>query len=160
MQHADALKIAEKVLAELKPFCYRAEIAGSIRRLKPEVKDIEIVAWPHAYENNGMFTSGIADVFNQWEEVKTGDRYVQRILPEGIKLDLFLCHEHNWGWIFALRTGSSDFNFKYLDAIKTAGLRANDGEILNGFLKPVPLKEEIDFFNVIKMPFIKPENRI
>ena len=40
---SEALPIAEKLKAELAPFCSRIEIAGSIRRKKPEVKDIEIV---------------------------------------------------------------------------------------------------------------------
>jgi DNA polymerase/3'-5' exonuclease PolX len=35
----DALPIAKKCLTDLMPYCERAEIAGSIRRQKPEVKD-------------------------------------------------------------------------------------------------------------------------
>lgn len=31
------------------PYCYRVEVAGSVRRQKPEVKDIEIVAHPKTY---------------------------------------------------------------------------------------------------------------
>lgn len=38
MKHEQALKIAEKVKALLSPHCERIEIAGSIRRKKPEVK--------------------------------------------------------------------------------------------------------------------------
>ena len=43
MKHAEAKAIAEKYLLQLRPFSRRIEIAGSIRREKPEVKDIEIV---------------------------------------------------------------------------------------------------------------------
>ena len=46
MKYEEALKIAEEVKALLAPHCLRIEIAGSIRRKKPEVKDIEIVAYP------------------------------------------------------------------------------------------------------------------
>ncbi|MFZ5856757.1 MAG: hypothetical protein ACOYZ6_08000 [Chloroflexota bacterium] len=46
MKHADALKIAEELVERLRPACTRIEIAGSVRRGKPEVKDIEIVAIP------------------------------------------------------------------------------------------------------------------
>lgn len=38
--------IAEELLREMRPFCERAEIAGSIRREKSEVKDIELVVIP------------------------------------------------------------------------------------------------------------------
>lgn len=41
--YAEAHSIALAVLELLRPHCIRIEIAGSIRREKPEVKDIEIV---------------------------------------------------------------------------------------------------------------------
>jgi DNA polymerase/3'-5' exonuclease PolX len=43
---AQATVIAERVKAELAPYCERIEIAGSVRRRKPQVKDIELVAIP------------------------------------------------------------------------------------------------------------------
>ncbi len=90
MELYKTLQIAEKVKAQLAPHCERIEIAGSIRRKKPDVGDIEIVAIPKPY-NIGLFESGIATIVKQWEKVK-GElpcKYTQRILPEGIKLDLF-----------------------------------------------------------------------
>lgn len=46
MKHADALRIAQELVERLRPACTRIEIAGSVRRGKPDVKDIEIVAVP------------------------------------------------------------------------------------------------------------------
>lgn len=46
MEHSAALKIAEGLVCEFGPYCERVEIAGSIRRGKAEVGDIEIVAVP------------------------------------------------------------------------------------------------------------------
>jgi len=89
MKLEEAQVIAEKTKALLAPYCERIEIAGSIRRKKPDVGDIELVAIPKPY-NIGLFESGIATEVNQWEKVK-GElpcKYTQRILPEGIKLDL------------------------------------------------------------------------
>ncbi len=37
------LSLARKVVQELRPFCRRIEIAGSIRRGKPNPRDIDIV---------------------------------------------------------------------------------------------------------------------
>lgn len=42
----EATLIAKPIIAALAPYCHRIEIAGSIRRLQPEVHDIEIVAVP------------------------------------------------------------------------------------------------------------------
>ncbi len=69
MMHDRALAIAAKIRTELEPFCDRIEIAGSIRRKKPNVKDVEIVAIPKPYET-GLFESGIATIVNKWGKVK------------------------------------------------------------------------------------------
>lgn len=160
MEHSKALTIAEWVLAQLAPHCSRIEIGGSIRRKKADVKDVEIICIAHPYEDAGLFVTGIAEVYNQWEDVKTGYRYTQRILPGGMKLDLFFANELNWGWIYALRTGSSDFNFKYLEAIRNVRLFNKDGHIVDGKGEIVPVREEVDFFNLIRMPFVLPQDRI
>lgn len=46
MPLAKAQKIAENVKSFLEPYCQRVEIAGSVRREKTEVGDIEIVVIP------------------------------------------------------------------------------------------------------------------
>ncbi len=118
MRYEDAIIIAERIKSELAPYCERLEIAGSIRRKKPEVKDIEIVAIPKPYEID-MFESNLAIAVNQWEKVKGNlqygkCKYTQRILPDGIKLDLFFAEPGNWGLIYAIRTGSADYSHRVL----------------------------------------------
>jgi DNA polymerase/3'-5' exonuclease PolX len=46
MKLSRADQIAERLVREMRPYCERIEIAGSVRRRKVEVKDIEIVAVP------------------------------------------------------------------------------------------------------------------
>jgi len=65
----EAHSIAVRVLELLQPHCIRCEIAGSIRREKSEVKDIEIVAIPKPYQA-GLFQDGIAEIVNQWQKAK------------------------------------------------------------------------------------------
>ena len=160
MIYEQALKIAEKVKAQLAPHCARIEIAGSIRRKKPEVKDIEIVAIPKHYDV-GLFESGIATVVKQWKKVK-GElpcKYTQRILPEGIKLDLFFADKENWGNIFAIRTGSADYSHNVLGySWVYEGYRGKDG-YLHKDGKKIAVHEEEDLFKLIHVPFVKPELR-
>ena len=151
--------IAEAVKMLLDPHCIRCEIAGSIRRKKEMCKDVEIVCIPKPYDT-GFFSSGIATVVNRWEKVK-GELpclYTQRILPEGIKLDLFIATPDNWGYIFMLRTGSREFNFRWVIELKNKFYRLRDGGIFaNGY--PVPVREESDVFRLLGMEFVEPENR-
>ncbi|WP_157470943.1 hypothetical protein [Gracilimonas tropica] len=44
-----ATKIARRLTQLMAPHCYRVEVAGSVRRQKAEVSDIEIVAHPKKY---------------------------------------------------------------------------------------------------------------
>jgi DNA polymerase/3'-5' exonuclease PolX len=160
MEYTKALQIAERVLAELRPHCVRAEIAGSIRRKKPEVGDIEIVLIPKPYQT-GLFADGIAAVINQWEKVK-GElpcKYTQRVLPEGIKLDLFIVEHGNWGLQLAIRTGSAEYSHRVLAANWVArGYHAEGGYLFtNG--KRYETLEERDLFERISVAYIDPEFR-
>ena len=155
MNKEEARKIALKYLNILKPYCTRIEIAGSIRREKPEVKDIEIVAIPGNIES-------FAREVNKLQKVKgepTG-KYTQRILPEGISLDLFIANEKNWGLIFAIRTGSVDFSHKTLACgwVKK-GYHSKDGKLIDKQGREIVLREERDLFDLIGIPFVKPELR-
>ena len=46
MKLTEAKEIAEGLVEEMRPHCERVEVAGSIRRGKAQVKDLEIVAVP------------------------------------------------------------------------------------------------------------------
>ena len=64
---AEAEAIALKVLEELRPYCIRAEICGSIRRKQSEVGDIDICVLLKPDEI-GLFQNGIAKVIDQLEK--------------------------------------------------------------------------------------------
>lgn len=50
VNRADAVLIAEDLVRELAPLCERIEIAGSIRRMKYVVNDIDLVVIPRERE--------------------------------------------------------------------------------------------------------------
>lgn len=161
--YTEASEIALRVLEELKPYCTRIEIAGSLRRKKNEVGDIEIVIIPLPY-STGLLESGIATVINKWEKVK-GEleygktKYTQRILPEGIKLDLFIAEEGNWGSIFAIRTGSAEYSHKVLaNGWVRQGFKSQDGYLYRNGEK-YEVREEKDLFRLIGIPYMNPEDR-
>jgi DNA polymerase/3'-5' exonuclease PolX len=160
MEYSKAKKIADSVLQELKPHCERIEIAGSIRRKKANPNDIEIVAIPKPYDVD-LFESGIATVVNMWERVKgtLPCKYTQRILPEGIKLDLFFATVENWGLIFAIRTGSAEFSHQKL-AMEWVrqGYRSKDG-MLEKFGELYPIREERELFELLGIAWVDPVDR-
>ena len=161
--YAEAYKIALEVLEQLKPYCERIEIAGSLRRKKNEVGDIELVVIPLPY-STGLLESGLASVVNKWEKVR-GElefgktRYTQRILPEGIKLDLFIAKEGNWGSILATRTGSAEYSHKILaNGWVRQGFKSENGYLYRNGEK-YEVREEEDLFRLIGIPYLNPEDR-
>ena len=161
MEYQKAKQIADSVLEKLKPHCERIEIAGSVRRKKANPNDIEIVAIPKPYGTD-LFESGIATVVNQWEKVKgiLPCKYTQRILPEGIKLDLFFATVDSWGLIFAIRTGSADYSHKVLATgwVKQ-GYKSSNGILTKDEIE-YPVREEIDLFNLLGLKWIEPQFRV
>lgn len=177
MKINEAKEIAQNICSQLAPYCHRIEIAGSIRRLKPEVKDIEIVCIPvtervktglfdmdesYATEVNPEFIR----IVNSWEKIKgepTG-KYTQRKLPEGINLDLFIANKYNWGLIYAIRTGSAEYSHKVLAAgwVKR-GWKSIDGMLCQygegGIWTPIKTPEEKDLFDLIGVKMVSPEKR-
>ncbi|MEM1212863.1 MAG: hypothetical protein AAGI68_11275, partial [Planctomycetota bacterium] len=109
--------LAERVRDTLAPACQRIEIAGSIRRDRPVVGDIELVAIPKPA--GSLFTA--AESLDQLIDrlirsghlapVKRGPRFQQhQLVRSGMTLDLFVTDPDRWGVIFAIRTGPAAFS--------------------------------------------------
>ena len=158
MKLKEAKIIAEKYLNELKPYCLKAKIAGSIRREKPEVKDIEIVCVPNIHQ-----LINFCKKVNEWQKVKgePTEKYTQRLLQENIKLDLFIATLDNWGLVYAIRTGSAEFSHKILACgwVKK-GYHSRNGILYNRNNEAAFIREEKDLFELIGIDYIEPRLRI
>ena len=75
----EAQNIAVEICYQLEPFCEKINIAGSVRRKKQEVKDIEIVCVPKLETQYDMFGTPFSSGRN------TGFRDVVLSLGEIIK---------------------------------------------------------------------------
>ncbi|MEW6506379.1 MAG: hypothetical protein AB1432_01405 [Bacteroidota bacterium] len=174
MELSKAEKIAQKYVDLLAPFCNRIEIAGSVRRKKPEVKDIEIVVIPKkeiVLENAEDFFAeskhikqvhpGFIEEVNKLEKVKgepTG-KYTQRLLPEGINLDLFIANEDNWGYILAIRIGPDGYSKYLADIWVRQGYKGVDGMLTKNGV-PISIPEEKDLFWLLGLEYVEPEYRL
>jgi DNA polymerase/3'-5' exonuclease PolX len=161
MKYPDALKIATELIDVIKPYCSRIEIAGSVRRKKENVKDIEICLVPE--KKNKLFNIlGMFLLKNDkgFKYLKNGDKYKQFEF-RGVNIDMFIGNENNWGLMFAIRTGSAEFSTKILSTWKkvSGGGYSKDGYLHDGEDKLIYTPEEMDVFNLCKMEWVEPEYR-
>lgn len=119
-----------RVLDLLEPHCERIEVAGSIRRQKQTVSDIEIVCvpkltiqradlWGNPIDATNLLdlacaemrTDGIlADRLDKNGRPAWGTKY-KRGTFDGVALDIFSCLPPNqWGHMLMVRTGPADFS--------------------------------------------------
>ncbi len=163
MNYTDAKRIADKYVELLRPFVKRIEIGGSVRRECGECNDIEIVAIRDASK-----IYQFADIVNQWPRIRgrVDGKYTARVLPEGIQLDLFFATPDNWGNLFFIRTGSADYVKRIACEWVRQGYQSKGGMLhpvvdhYEGTLgDPIPLREEKDVFEFLKIPWVEPRNR-
>ena len=120
--------IAHKYHRLLGNHCNKIYIAGSLRRLKTDVKDIEIVCLPRTETLDAvdLFGTGkqiehvidaFADCANNLGKVIKGQpsgKYMQILLPEGINLDLFIPSAADFYRQLAIRTGPAEYSYATL----------------------------------------------
>lgn len=185
----DAARVkAELLMHYLAPVCERIEIAGSIRRGKPQVGDIELVAIPRIYESEerdlfGEVLGEPSDRIDQaleasiagesrhcingqpdpWlEKLNNGERYVKlhdRYLD--IQIDLFLVRPPaEWGPIFAIRTGPAKFSQRLVTGLHVRKLKCQDGRVIETKTgKTIPCPTEKRFFKLCGLRWKEPEER-
>lgn len=156
---AEMEAIALALVEELRPYCERCEIAGSIRRKKAEVGDVELVCVPRRrlITPPGELLPAMADLltsycFGQMEpsgpwlhrrdkngRSAFGERF-KRVLINGnaarlpwVAADIFSVIEPaQWGVVFAIRTGPADFSRKLVTQRYKGGWLANKLRVEDG----------------------------
>lgn len=183
MPLALAYSLASALATDLAPACERIEIAGSIRREKPLVGDIEIVAIPRVetmgadllgegmewrpldVKLGGMIGSEVLKVVKGFK-VGAPWKYAQfEIAGRGCKLDLFLATKETWGCVFTIRTGPAEFSHRLVTTRSQGGLcpahlRFREGRLVSAYAGgPLDTPEEADVFKALSLHWIEPEER-
>lgn len=175
MDLEEARRIAMLVLEVAQPSCERIIVAGSIRRMKPNPKDIEIVAIVKNYDTLfrdlsqlGQFIKPSVPDIVPWNP-KPGAKYLRMLLHSGIKLDFFVASPENWGALLTMRTGPAqgpDGEYGFVPAMFAAWKRRSEGGRMLGCVptRPdgtgVPVPEERDFFELCGVKWVEPAARI
>ncbi len=133
------------------------KIAGSIRRWKDTVKDIDILATsrdPKAVMNAFVHLPHVQDILMH------GPTKSSVIIHEGLQVDLRVVEEDSFGAALAYFTGSKAHNIRLREMAVKAGLKINEyGIFREKDDKKLGGKREEDVYRLLGLPFIAPELR-
>jgi DNA polymerase/3'-5' exonuclease PolX len=117
MKLEEGKRIAEAFVDRIRNQCHQIEIVGSIRRGRPEVRDIDIVCIP---KNPRTFLCGLRATLR-------GPQII-RFEEQGAKIDLYLATPETFEVIRLIRTGSAEHNVKLATIAKRRGWQLKFGE--------------------------------
>lgn len=183
---ARAAEWADDFAAHIARVCERVIVAGSIRRRKPEVGDVEIVCAPRIERiptPGDLFTGpGVVERDLLLEELdrlvadgalvvgsRQGPRFRQYRIPplDSAQLDLFIVRPPaQWGAILAIRTGPADYSQWLMQQARRAGLVQVQGHLeLDGVVEPgaertIATPDEESFFDALGVRWVPPELRV
>ncbi len=171
-----ARSVATALAASFEPYTERVHIAGSIRRGKQEVGDIEILYIPKLVEAptdlfgaptgqpEDMLETHLLRMMEMGVLAKRGGFGPKNKLlvhvPSGIPLDVFRTDAANWGMALVVRTGPKDFNVRLMSRFQELGIagHAYAGVTYRGG-KRFDCPTEEDVFKHAQWDYVEPKER-
>jgi len=136
----------------------RASIAGSLRRKKEVVRDMDMVAGIKENADPDL----VMDYFTSFTEVEEimakGDTKSSVRLKSGIDADLRIVKDNNYPYLLHHFTGSKEHNMVLRGIAKDAGYKINEYGLFKGE-KLIKCESEADIYRVFNMDYIEPELR-
>jgi DNA polymerase (family 10) len=133
----------------------KIEVAGSIRRCKEIIKDIDILV-------SSKNAAEIHKAFVKYPEVESvvahGDTKSSVVLKSGMNCDLRTVAEAEFPYALYYFTGSKEHNVAVRTLAKKHNLKINEYGLFKG-ARNIPCKDEADIFKHIGLHYIPPEVR-
>lgn len=179
-QRSAALKVAKELCDRLKPHCEKLIVAGSLRRRKAEVGDVEILYVPRM-EERPMDLISTQSVSLADEEIsrmlddgtltkrqsKTGgtawgDKNKLAVHRSGMPVDLFRTVPESWWNYLVCRTGPADSNTRIATEAQRRGYRWNPygigyTNLADGTVTAMDSEEAV--FDFVGLPYAQPWER-
>jgi DNA polymerase (family 10) len=152
-----ALPVAERVIEELKKAAKvkRISTAGSLRRLKETIGDIDILS-------EGTDGEEIVKKFTSLPSVErvlaSGETKGSIIVEGGTQVDLRVVEPGSYGAALQYFTGSKDHNVKLREIAKKQGLKINEYGVFRGESR-IGGKNEEEIYKAVGIPMMAPELR-
>ena len=165
LDRSEVEPLAFKIVKTIGAYCTRVEVAGSIRRRRPSVNDIDIVVQPKP----NSWVQLIKAIRREFDAVteKQGEKlatlYVSFAGKPGqgyLQIDLYRANRNTWGILLLIRTGSAEHNIYLAKLALRKGYRlAYSKGLLNEGGEIIASETERDVFQALGLDYIPPEER-
>jgi len=152
-----AFPVAKRIVEALREATgsKKIEWAGSLRRMKENIGDIDILATGPKHEK-------IIEAFTHLPEVRqvlaSGETKASVIVEGGLQIDLRVVDEDSYGAALQYFTGSKAHNIHLRGIAKGKGIKINEYGVFKGE-KKIGGREEEDVYKALGMVWIEPELR-
>ena len=122
---ADALPLAEKLVADLEalPGVEAVSMAGSIRRMKETVGDIDVLV---AAADGAMVMEAVRALPIVTDVIASGPTKTSVMTTSGRQADIRVVAPESWGAALQYFTGSAEHNVRVREIAKSRGLKVNE----------------------------------
>lgn len=180
MNLEEAQKYATMAVSAISSLCDKIEVVGSIRRKRPQPRDIDIVVIPDysdyrvadPFHNttsvmrlkpDETWTKNIPKVLKEqlklkW--IKGGPELLTMAFPDFLQVDIYRATTETWGVLTLIRTGSKEHNICLCARAKRMDLMLSAKHGILQDAKVIASRTEEEIFKALQMDFIPPELRI
>jgi len=146
---------AKAIMEELKPYVEKISLAGSIRRRKETIGDVDILAVSSQPEK-------VMDIFTSMKRVEKvlakGITKSSVRLHGGIQVDLRIVGKESFGSALQYFTGSKEHNIEVRKIAIKLGYKLNEYGLFKGFER-IAGRDEEEVYKALGMQWIPPELR-
>ena len=159
MKRETAMLIVEEVGEELAAACEEWEVAGSVRRLKPEVNDIDFVLIPkEEYEED------MNSILSRFGDLTMAGPKIKRLDYKGehgqISLDFYIATRETFATLLLIRTGSVQSNIRLCKRAQSMGMKLHaSGTGMSDQNGPIKIEAEQDVYSMLGLNYQKPSER-
>ncbi|HHT9146017.1 MAG: DNA polymerase/3'-5' exonuclease PolX [Candidatus Brocadiaceae bacterium] len=152
-----AYPVVKRIIEGLKhnPQIKEIQAAGSLRRMKETIGDIDILA---SGTGGADVVKSFVNMSGVTQILAAGDTKGSVRLEEGVQVDLRVVREDEFGAALQYFTGSKEHNIHLREIAKKKGLKISEYGIFKGD-KKIGGRQEEDIYKTLGMDWIPPELR-